>query len=84
MHYYYHLVSYRSLMMTMKMFIARILLIDMQLDQRIVRICALHSLPLITCIGKEMEILLEEMTINLWKNLMEMFQMILMMCQTQM
>ena len=51
--------------MTMKMFIARILLIDMQLDQSIARICALHSLLLITHIAKEMEIVFEEMKMNL-------------------
>ena len=38
----------QKLMMTMKMFIVKILLIDIQLDQNIAKTCALHSLLPVT------------------------------------
>ena len=55
--------------MTMKMFTVKILLIDMQLDQNIVRTCALHSFLQITHTTEEMKIVLEKMKVNLRTNL---------------
>ena len=61
-------------MMTMKMFTVKILLIDMQLDQNIVRTCALHSLLQATHTTD----ILAKMKMNLHTNLTQTFQTIAM------
>ena len=60
--------------MIMKMFTVKILLIDMQLDQNIVRTCALHSLLQITHTTEEMKIVLEKIKVNLRTNSTQTFQ----------
>ena len=84
MHFYCHSVSYRNSMMTMKMFTVKILLIDMQLDQNIVRMCALHSLLQITHTTEEMKIVLGKMKVNLRTNLTQTFQRLVTRQHTQM
>ena len=70
--------------MTMKMFTVKILLIDMQLDQNIVRTCALHSLLQITHRTKEMKIVFKKMKVNLHTNLTQTFQRLVTRQNTQM
>ena len=74
MHFYCLSVSCRTLMMTMKMFTVKILLIDMQLDQNIARTCAWHSLLQVTHTTD----ILAKMKMNLHMNLTQTFQMIVM------
>ena len=50
----------------------------MQLDQNIVKTCALHSLLPVTHTTEEMKIVLEKMKMNLHTNLTQTFQMIVM------
>ena len=76
--FYCRSVSYRSSMMTMKMFIVKILLIDIQLDQNIVKTCALHSLLPVTHTTDNMKIVLQKMKMNLRMNSTQTFQGIVM------
>ena len=78
MHFYCRSVSYRSSVMTMKMFIVKILLIDIQLDQNIAKTCALHSLLPVTHTTDNMKIVLEKMKMNLRMNSTQTFQGIVM------
>ena len=65
-------------MMTMKMFIVKILLINIQLDQNIAKTCALHSLLPVTHTTDNMKIVLEKMKMNLRINSTQTFQGIVM------
>ena len=56
----------------------------MQLDQNIVRICALHSVLQITHTTEEMRIVLEKMKVNLCTNLTQTFQRLVTRQHTQM
>ena len=78
------LFSHRSSTMTMKMSTVKILLINMQLDQNIVRTCALHSLLPLTRTPEQMKIVLEKVKMNLRTNSTQTFQRIVMRQHTQM
>ena len=79
MHFYCNSINNRSSMMTMKMFIVKILLINMQLDQNIVKACTLHCLLPVTHTTEQMKIVnLQKMKMNLRMNLTRTFQTIVM------
>ena len=78
MRFYCCSVSYRSSTMTVKMFIVKILLINIQLDQNIAKTCALHSLLPVTHTTDNMKIVLQKMKMNLLTNSIQTFQGIVM------